>query len=93
MPNGLLVLLPIMVLGIGVAWIVSGSILKLQRLRLEEARLHAGDPAELGDLQRQLSELQHELAEVQERLDFAERILAQGKEAPRLPAAPDPPRA
>ena len=33
-------------------------------------------------------ELQDELAEVQERLEFAERMLAQVKEPPGLPAAP-----
>ena len=86
MPNGLFVLLPIMVLGIAVAAIVSGSVLKLQRLRLEEATLRGGDPSEVNDLVRQVSDLQHELAEVQERLDFAERILARGREAPGLPA-------
>lgn len=85
--NGIFVLIPIMVLGIGVAAIVSSSILKIQRLRLEEARLRAGDPGDLNNLARQVSDLQHELTEVQERLDFAERILAQVKEPPGLPAA------
>ena len=73
-----------------VAWIVSTSILKLQRLRLEEAKLRAGDPGDLHDLARQVSDLQQELGEVQERLDFAERILAQGREPPGLPPPPPP---
>lgn len=86
--NGIFVLIPIMVLGIAVAAIVSTSLLKLQRLRLEEARLRAGDPGDINYLVRQVSALQHEMTEVQERLDFAERMLAQGREPPGLPAAP-----
>ena len=88
--NGIFVLIPIMVLGIAVAAIVSTSLLKLQRLRLEEARLRAGDPGDMDDLVRQVSALQHELTEAQERLDFAERMLTQGREPPGLPAAPPP---
>jgi Tfp pilus assembly protein PilO len=88
MANGIFVLIPIMVLGIAVAAIVSSSLLKLQRLRLEEAKLRAGDPGELNDLVRQVSALQQELTEVQERLDFVERVLAQARETPGLPAAP-----
>jgi len=88
--NGIFVLIPIMVLGIAVAAIVSTSLLKLQRLRLEEARLRAGDHGDMDDLVRQVSALQHELTEVQERLDFAERMLTQGREPPGLPAAPPP---
>jgi Tfp pilus assembly protein PilO len=90
--NGIFVLIPIMVLGIAVAAIVSTSVLKLQRLRLDEAKLRAGDPGGMDDLVRQVSDLQHELTEVQERLDFAERILAQVRETPGLPAAPKQPR-
>lgn len=90
MNDGIFVLVPIMVLGIAVAWIVSSSILKIQRLRLEEARLKAGEPGDMNDLARQVSDMQQELAEVQERLDFTERILAQNRETPGLPAAPPP---
>jgi Tfp pilus assembly protein PilO len=86
MPNGLFVLVPIMVLGLGVAAIVSSSILKLQKLKIEEARLRAGDSADVEVLAEQVSALQHELADVQERLDFHERMLAQGREAQALPS-------
>jgi Tfp pilus assembly protein PilO len=88
--NGIYVLLPIMAMGIAVAAIVSSSILKIQRMRLEEARLRAGDSGEVDALARQLSDLQHDVIEMQERLDFAERILAQSREAPGLPAVPPP---
>jgi hypothetical protein len=56
-----------------------------QRLRLRpggselEDRLEALE-AEVG----QLGDLRQELTEVQERLDFAERLLAQGQEAQRV---------
>lgn len=86
--NGIFVLIPITVLGIGVAAIISWSRLRLQWLRLEEAKLRAGDPGDMNDLVREVSALRHELAEVQERLDFAERMLAQVRPAPALPAAP-----
>lgn len=88
--NGIFVLVPIMVLGIAVAGIVSASILKIQRLKLEEARLRAGDPDDMNDLAHKVSELQQEMIEMQERLDFAERMLAQVRDKPGLPPAPSP---
>jgi hypothetical protein len=88
MANGIFVLIPIMALGIAVAVIVSSATIKIQRLRLEEAKLHAGNPGDMNDLVRQVSVLQHELTEVQERLDFAERMLAQVRVTPGLPAVP-----
>ena len=89
--NGLFVLLPIMFLGLGVSAIISSSILKMQRMRLEEAKLRAGDPAGLEELASQVSELRQELTDVQERLDFAERVLTQIKDAPALPSPPTRP--
>jgi predicted nucleic acid-binding Zn-ribbon protein len=35
-------------------------------------------------VEQELSGLHHELSETQERLDFAERLLAQGRETKRL---------
>ena len=87
--NGMFVLVPIMFLGLGVSAIISSSILKMQRLRLEEAKLRAGNPAELEDVLHQVSELQQEMAELQERVDFTERMLAQARETPALPASPE----
>lgn len=86
--NGIFVLIPIMVLGIAITGIIASSVLKLQRMRLEEATLHAGESGDMSDLLRQVSELQHDVLEMQERLDFAERILAQVRETPGLPAPP-----
>jgi Tfp pilus assembly protein PilO len=88
--NGIFVLIPIMVLGIAVAGIVSSSLLKLQRLRLEEAKLRTGDPRDIEDLAHQVSALQQDMIDMQERLDFAERMLTQVRELPGLPAGPPP---
>ncbi|HSB54210.1 MAG TPA: hypothetical protein VLD58_07625 [Gemmatimonadales bacterium] len=49
----------------------------------------AGDPAELAALRARLAELEPleaRMAELEERLDFAERMLVQQREADRLPA-------
>jgi hypothetical protein len=48
-----------------------------------EARLDGLD-AELGTLEAEVSKLRQELGETQERLDFAERVLAQGPEPRRV---------
>jgi hypothetical protein len=57
---------------------------KVARLRLEEARVRAGelDGATAGEvvaLREEIGEVRRELAEVQERLDFAERLLTKGR--------------
>lgn len=39
----------------------------------------------------EVEDLRHRLAEVEERLDFAERLLAQQQEAPRLPPGNEQP--
>jgi Tfp pilus assembly protein PilO len=89
--NGLIVMISITVLSIGVTGIIASSILKMQRMRLEEAKLRSGDPADVRELAEQVTSLQHDMAELQERVDFAERMLAQAREAPALPPAPTRP--
>jgi len=88
--NGLSIIIPIVFLGLAVTGIISAVIVKLQRLRIEEARLRGGAAAD-EDLAHQVAILQHEMAELQERVDFAERMLAQMKEPPALPRVPGPP--
>jgi Tfp pilus assembly protein PilO len=88
--NGLSIIIPIGFLGLAVTGIISAVIVKLQRLRIEEARLRAGSLGD-EDLAHQVTVLQHEMAELQERVDFAERMLARMKEAPALPRVPGPP--
>jgi hypothetical protein len=61
-----------------------------RRMRLEEARLWAGaldtsSGVEVAALRSEVGEARRELGEVQERLDFAERLLSQAREADRLP--------
>ncbi|HQR17986.1 MAG TPA: hypothetical protein PK948_06430 [Gemmatimonadales bacterium] len=89
--NGLIVMISITVLSIGVTGIIASSILKMQRMRLEEAKLRSGDPADVRELAEQVTSLQHDMTELQERVDFAERMLAQAREAPALPPAPTRP--
>lgn len=83
-------LIPITAMLIPIAAIVMGGMHKLARLRIEEARTRAGALpdgalAELDQVRGEMDQLRHELAEVQERLDFAERLLAQRREQDRLP--------
>jgi hypothetical protein len=51
-----------------------------------EARLQSleADMARLESLEADVSKLRQELGEAHERLDFAERMLAQGKDKPRV---------
>ncbi len=88
--NGLFVLVPVMLMGVAVTGIISSVILKLQRMKLEEAKLRAGDGEETAALAHQVAVLQGEMAELQERVEFAERMLAQARERPALPPAPQP---
>ena len=90
MENAIYALIPIFALAIPVSAIVFSNLLKLQRLRLEEAKLRLGDPEEMDRMAQQIAALQQELSEVQERLDFAERLLAQGRNPPALPEIPTP---
>lgn len=76
--------IPIMALAIPVAAIVMGGLLKLRRLRVEEAnlRVHGGDASsseEVQALRSDLDSLQRQLSELNERVDFTERLLARGR--------------
>lgn len=76
--------IPIMALAIPVAAIVMGGLLKLRRLRLEEAnlRVQGGDSSsseEVQALRSDLDTLQRQLSELNERVDFTERLLARGR--------------
>lgn len=57
-----------------------------QRLRPRVPEL--GVQAQLDEIEAEMSSLRRELGETQERLDFAERMLAQGREARRV--GPEP---
>jgi len=55
-----------------------------QRLRKDPGGGGGELPARLEALEAEVSRLGQELSETQERLDFAERVLAQGREAQRV---------
>jgi Tfp pilus assembly protein PilO len=88
--NGISFGISIVILGLAVTGIISAVILKLQRLKIEEARLAAGSAGD-EELAHQVAVLQNEMAELQERVDFSERMLAQLKDLPALPRASDQP--
>ena len=88
--QSLVLLIPILALSIPVLGIVMGGILKLAKLRIDEAKVRAGGlpdgaVAELDQMRTDMEDLRRELAEVHERLDFTERLLAQRREQERLP--------
>ncbi|HXW97616.1 MAG TPA: hypothetical protein VEI47_08530 [Gemmatimonadales bacterium] len=92
MDSGTLALLiPIVALSIPVAAIVMSGLSKIWKMRLEEARLRAGQSmvgdGEFEQLRAEVDQLKTELAEVHERLDFTERILAKNADRERLPGA------
>jgi uncharacterized protein YlxW (UPF0749 family) len=72
-------MIPILALAIPVIAVIANAVLKLQKMKLEEARLrHGGDPAllaEMDSMRQELQQVRGELVEVQERLDFTERLL------------------
>ncbi|HKP29769.1 MAG TPA: hypothetical protein VJU15_10210 [Gemmatimonadales bacterium] len=79
-------MIPVFALLIPLAAIAGSMVLKIQKVKLEEARLHAADPtvlAEVDDLRQELQQVRGELAEMQERLDFTERMLTSRTGGPK----------
>lgn len=92
------VLIPILALSIPVLVVLFGGLQKVYKLRIEEARIRAGDlgsgsGAVVEELRAEMDELRRELGEVHERLDFTERLLARSTERDRFPGPPSPPNA
>ena len=82
------VMIPIIALLIPISAIIGSFMLKIQKAKLDEARLRSGDPgvlAEVDELRNELHQVRGELAEVQERLDFAERLLTSKAESKGTP--------
>ena len=72
-PEALVLMIPIVA-------IISGTVLKMAKLKYGAGRGIDGDVgARLQALEDEVHALRGELAETQERLDFTERLLAQGK--------------
>jgi len=77
-------------------WAIGGAVLifavavaqiVVVKLRASVRKLPASDE-EMGELRQALDAMQNRLGEVEERLDFAERLLAQSREADRLGPPP-----
>ena len=82
---------PMFVFGIPLAWVIFNGWQKVVRLRIEEAKARSGiegtDHAAVEGLRADVDQLRNELSEVHERLDFAERLLATGRDREKLPRA------
>lgn len=75
----------------GIVSIVTNAVLRMQdrKLRARSEGLEPSVRAELDDLRARLAEqedVRQRLLELEERVDFAERMLAQQRERGRLPA-------
>ncbi|PYO95695.1 MAG: hypothetical protein DMD62_00540 [Gemmatimonadetes bacterium] len=77
-------------------WAIGGAVLifavavaqiVVVKLRASVRKLPASDE-EIGELRQALDAMQNRLGEVEERLDFAERLLAQSRGADRLGPPP-----
>lgn len=82
-PKAIAVLIPIFALAIPVGAIIMGSLVKMKKLSLEEAKVRAQALGSTGEhellqLRGEVDQLRAELNEVHERLDFTERLLARG---------------
>lgn len=84
--GALALLIPILAMLIPITAVVFHGLAKVARYRAlgAEAEGDGGILARLAAVEEELSAVRHELAETQDRLDFAERLLARGPEAPQL---------
>jgi hypothetical protein len=85
--QSLALLIPILALSIPVVAIVINGLVKIARLRAMGSGAEGGGELQgrLDALEQEVDILRHELTETQERLDFAERMLAQGDQPRQLP--------
>ena len=77
--HALAMLIPILALAIPVAAVILGGMQKIAKLRLEETRLRVNGGADEGEIQAmrgEMDSMRRELNELSERVDFAERLLA-----------------
>jgi hypothetical protein len=89
MEGSLALLIPIIALSIPVVAIAMNGLVKIARIRATGSGEGAAGGGELQGrldaLEQEVDILRHELTETQERLDFAERMLAQGDRSRQLP--------
>lgn len=85
-----MVVMVVLTVTIGATIVLRGALGKALADRIADRR--TGDPpternAEVGQLREELDDVRIQLAELQERVDFAERLLAQQREVGKLPHA------
>ena len=90
----LALLIPLLALAIPVAAVILNGMQKIAKLRLEETRLRitgeGPEPGEMQALRSEVDAMRGELAELQERVDFAERMLANPNRSAEPPSAGGP---
>lgn len=79
--HALAMLIPILALAIPVAAVIFNGMHRIAKLRLEETRLRVtgggtADESEVQAMRGEMDVMRRELNELQERVDFAERLLA-----------------
>jgi hypothetical protein len=74
----------ILVLGIGLTAIPSLAYLGIRAALANIRKMEAEIPLPAAELDERLARLEHEVGELHERLDFAERLLAQGGDPIRV---------
>ena len=85
--QSLAMLIPIIALSIPVVAIAMNGLIKIARYRAMGSGAESGGelPGRVDALEQEVDVLRHELTETNERLDFAERMLAQGDQTRQLP--------
>ena len=74
-----------LVFGITIVAVPSVAYLGIRAALANIRKMEAEIPRPASDADDRLDRLEHEVGELQERLDFAERLLAQGGDPARLP--------
>ena len=84
MDKGILALMiPLLALAIGMVAVITQGAIKLQQEKNKGLRSTPGGDtiARVDALEQEVQGLREQLSEAQERIDFAERLLARGREA------------
>jgi hypothetical protein len=84
--TGLEPLIPIsLFVSIAAVVILRGPFGKALADRIAGRSAGSGDDARAEMLERQLEDVQYRLHDIEERLDFTERVVAHGRDAPQIP--------
>ncbi len=90
-PPEIVVIAGVSIVGIIVAGIVFGPLLRAYARRIEGKGADAQLAADVDHLRARVAELesvQHRVAELEERVDFSERLLTRGRESQPIDRAP-----